>query len=129
MKVKLNDWLSGLSGSMGKDYYASPLKNEPGWCVIRRKPGPRNPKGKRHDLWVMPEAQQQTVSSFRSNQAQAKQIYHNPVERAKWEADYQNWLVSERKRGKLGNMLHGRHVRHLWDFLRIRLSDQQKGTN
>lgn len=46
MKAKLTDWLNSLSGSMGKDFYAVPCPKEPGYCIIRRKPGPRNPNGK-----------------------------------------------------------------------------------
>ena len=67
MKAQLTkDLIESLSGPMGKDLYASNAPGEPGWVIIKKKPGPRNPKGKRTNLWVMPEEQAQCVRSFKN---------------------------------------------------------------
>lgn len=124
MKAKLIDWLNTLSGSMGKDFYAVPCPKEPGYCIIRRKPGPRNPKGKRKNLWVMSEAQAAPVRTFKTNQAKASAIYHDPAQRAQYEQEYKEWLRDQSRHGKPGNKFHGKAVRWLWDYIRIRVAEE-----
>ena len=121
MKVKLDYWLQQGQGSMGDNYYISPLKYEPGWGVVRRKPGPRNPRGRRKK-WIMPENQAAGVRRFTNYIAAAEAIYRDPAQRARYEAAYKEWLRKEQKHGRLGGELAGRKVRHLWDYVRVRMA-------
>lgn len=121
MKVKLDYWLQQGQGSMGENYYISPLKYEPGWGVVRLKPGPRNPRGRRKK-WIMPENQAAGVRRFTNYIAATKVIYRDPAQRARYEAAYKEWLRKEQKHGRLGGELAGRKVRHLWDYVRVRMA-------
>lgn len=121
MKAKLTVWLEELSGTMGMDHYIVPCPHEPGWVIIRKKPGPRNPKGRRKNRWVMPEAQAAPVRTFKQNQAQASAIYNDPEQRAKYEQEYQAWLRDQSRHGK-DYRIDGKIVRYLWDYVRIRVS-------
>lgn len=123
MKVKLDYWLQFGKGSIGDNYYISPLKYEPGWGVVRRKPGPRNPRGRRKK-WIMPEGQAQGVRRFNSMIEEAKAIYRDPGQRARYQAEYEAWLKNENKRGRYGGELAGRTVRHLWDYVRVKVAMQ-----
>ncbi len=125
MKAKLSEWLNSLSGTMGDKYYAVPCPHEPGYCIIRKKPGPRNPKGKRHNLWVMPEAQAAPVRAFKQNQAKASAIYNDPVQRAQYEQEYQAWLRDQSRHGK-DYRINGKIVRYLWDYVRIRVNEENQ---
>ena len=121
MKVELDYWLRQGRGSIGDNYYISPLKYEPGWGVVRRKPGPRNPPGRRKK-WVMPAGQAAGVARFRQVITSAKAIYDDPVQRARYDSAYKEWQKNEQKHGRTGGQLAGRTVRHLWDYIRVRLS-------
>lgn len=121
MKAKLTEWIKSLSGSMSKDFYAVPCPNQPGWCIIRRKPGPRKPNNRRP--WAMPDGQAKAVSAFTSNQAKASAIYRNPELRAQYEKEYFDWLRQQARYGKPGNVFHGKTVRWLWDYIRIRVAE------
>lgn len=121
MKVELDYWLLQGKGSIGDNYYISPLKYEPGWGVVRRKPGPRNPRGCRKK-WVMPAGQAEGVARFRQVITSAKAIYDDPVQRARYDSAYKEWQKNEQKHGRTGGQLAGRTVRHLWDYIRVRLS-------
>lgn len=127
MKARLTkDLIESLSGPMGKDLYASNAPGEPGWVIIKKKPGPRNPKGKRTNLWVMSEEQAQYVRSFKNTQEQASKEYADPEKRAQWQAEYIAWRSNERRHGKEGNLLNGKKVRYLWDYVRIRLQEMNR---
>ena len=121
MKVELDYWLRQGKGSIGENFYISPLKYEPGWGIARQKPGPRNPRGRRKK-WIMPESQAAGVRRFNEVIASAKAIYQDPVQRARYEAAYKEWLRNEQKHGRLGGQLAGRTVRHLWDYVRVRMA-------
>lgn len=121
MKVELDYWLLQGKGSIGDNYYISPLKYEPGWGVVRRKPGPRNPPGHRKK-WIMPAGQAAGVARFRQVLASAKAIYDDPVQRARYESAYTEWQKNEQKHGRPGGQLAGRTVRHLWDYIRVRMA-------
>lgn len=125
MKAKLSEWLNSLSGSMGKNYYAVPCPHEPGWCIIRKKPGPRNKPGQRKNRWVMPEAQAAPVRAFKQNQAKASAIYNDPVQRAQYEQEYQAWLRDQSRHGK-DYRINGKIVRYLWDYVRIRVNEENQ---
>ncbi|MGN0208552.1 MAG: hypothetical protein ACI397_03790 [Paludibacteraceae bacterium] len=112
MKARLSDWLNSLSGKIGDAFYATPLKDEPGWCIIRQKPGKR-PKG-----WKMSDAQAKQVDALRNRQALASAAYRDPEQRARYQAEYEAWLESEHKRGRYTHMYKGKHVRFLWDYIR-----------
>lgn len=119
MKVKLDDWLRSGSGTIGNNYYISPLKYEPGWGVVRVKPGPRNQSGKKK--WVMPENQAKGVRQFCDTLEAARIAYRDPEKRAQYAIEYEQWLKNEAKRGRSGGTLNGKTVRHLWDYVRIRI--------
>ena len=121
MKVELDYWLRQGKGSIGDNYYISPLKYEPGWGVVRRKPGPRNPPGRRKK-WIMPAGQAEGVVRFRQVIASAKVIYDDPVQRARYDSAYKEWQKNEQKHGRSGGQLAGRTVRHLWDYIRVRMA-------
>ena len=121
MKVELDYWLRQGKGSIGDNYYISPLKYEPGWGVVRRKPGPRNPPGRRKK-WIMPAGQAEGVARFRQVIASAKAIYNDPVQRARYDSAYKEWQKNEQKHGRPGGRLAGRTVRHLWDYIRVRMA-------
>lgn len=121
MKGQLTEILNQGSGKIADGYYASPLKYEPGWVVIRRKPGPRNPAGCRKK-WVMPENQAKGVRAFKAMNEAARAAYRDPEQRARLAAEYAAWLKEEKKRGRSGGKMNGKHVRHLWDYTRIRYS-------
>ena len=112
MKARLSEWLNSLSGKIGDAFYATPLKDEPGWCIIRQKPGKR-PKG-----WKMSDAQARQVDALRNRQALASAAYRDPEQRARFQAEYEAWLESEHKRGRYTHMYNGKHVRFLWDYIR-----------
>ncbi len=117
MKAKLNDWYEGLVGSTSTQY-AVPIKEEPGWCIIRSKPGKRK-KG-----WKMPESQAEGVRTFKSVLAQASAEYHDEEKRARWEQEYKEWVKKERKRGRDGYHMNGKLVRYLWDYIRIKIGEK-----
>ena len=94
MKARLSEWLNSLSGTLGDSFYASPLKNEPGWCIIRQKPG------KRRKGWKMSDAQAKQVDAMRKRQALASAAYRDPEQRARYQAAYEAWLEREHKRGR-----------------------------
>ena len=121
MKVELDYWLRQGKGVIGENFYISPLKYEPGWGVVRRKPGPRNPRGSRKK-WIMPESQAAGVRRFNNYIAAAKAIYADSEQRAQYEQAYREWLRKEQKHGRLGGELAGRKVMHLWDYVRVRMA-------
>lgn len=121
MKVELDYWLRQGKGVIGENFYISPLKYELGWGVVRRKPGPRNPRGSRKK-WIMPESQAAGVRRFNNYIAAAKAIYADSEQRAQYEQAYREWLRKEQKHGRLGGELAGRKVRHLWDYVRVRMA-------
>ena len=121
MKVELDYWLRQGKGVIGENFYISPLKYEPGWGVVRRKPGPRNPRGSRKK-WIMSESQAAGVRRFNNYIAAAKAIYADSEQRAQYEQAYREWLRKEQKHGRLGGELAGRKVRHLWDYVRVRMA-------
>ncbi len=126
MKVKLSDWLVQASGSMGEKYYAVPCKDEPGWVVLKKKPGPRNPRGKRKNLWVMPENQAKGVRSFTELQRRASAIYHDAAQRAVYEAEYLQWKEGQRKHSRPMTIYKGKHCLRLWDWIKIRLKEGEQ---
>ena len=87
MKVELDYWLRQGKGVIGENFYISPLKYEPGWGVVRRKPGPRNPRGSRKK-WIMYERQEAGVRRFNKYIAAEKDIYTDSEQRAKYKKDY-----------------------------------------
>ena len=121
MKVELDYWLRQGKGVMGENFYISPLKYEPGWGVVRRKPGPRNPRGRRKK-WIMPESQAAGVEQFNNYISAAKAIYADPAQRAQYDAAYKKWLRNEKRQCRTGGKLAGRTVRHLWDYVRVRMA-------
>lgn len=125
MKAKLSEWLNSLSGSMGKNYYAVPCPHEPGWCIIRKKPGPRNKPGQRKKRWVMPEAQAVPVRAFKENQTKASEVYNDPEQRARYEAEYNQWLRDQSRHGK-DYRINGKIVRYLWDYVRLRVREEAR---
>ena len=127
MKARLTqELIEKLSGPMGLDHYASNAPGEPGWVIIKKRPGPRNPKGKRTNLWVMPEGQAKGVRLFKATQTQASEEYANPEKRAQWQAEYVAWKSEQRRHGKDGYKLNGKLVRYLWDYIRIRVQEQNR---
>ena len=126
MKAPVVEWLTSLSGQLGPNYYATPAINQPGFVIIRHKPGPRNPIGTRKDRrWVMPENQAKHVRKFKSVQQIAAEEYRDPVKRAQWQAEYDAWKIKESKKNRLGNSLNGKIVRFLWDYVRIRVQQRE----
>jgi len=117
MKANLSEWLATISGSLGTDFYAVPCANEPGTCIIRRKPG------KRKKDWTMTKKQANAVQNFKSVQEKAHTIYHEPTLRAQYEQEYIQWMKTQSEHNKT-KMLNGKCVRFLWDYIRIRVAEQ-----
>ena len=124
MKARLSTWLNTLSGSMGDRVYASKCPNEPGWVILKKKPGPHNPSGTRKERrWVMPEKQAAGVERMMDIQRRATEEYHNPEKRAIWQKEYEEWVRREKKNNRTGTELNGKKVRFLWDYVRIRVKE------
>ena len=125
MKAQTIEWLTKLSGQLGDRFYASAAPNEPGWVIIRQKPGPHNRPGTRKDRrWKMPPKQAAAVEEMMSLQQRASAEYKDPVKRAAWQAEYEAWASSEKRNKRAGNKLNGKLVRYLWDYVRIKIKEQ-----
>lgn len=128
MKIRLIEWMKKVSGALGDNYYASNAPNQPGWVIVKRKPGPHDEPGTRKERrWKMPENQAKGVQSFRHYQTIASAEYKDPEKRAQWEAEYAAWMRNQRKHGNVGNKLHGKVVRFLWDYIRICVRERENG--
>lgn len=122
---KLSEPYDSMKGSIGKNEYISNAPGRPGWVIIKRKPGPRNPRGKRKNLWVMPEAQKQGIDRLKANQTRASQLYKDPVERENLRQEYIRWMSEERRHGRDGFVFHGKRCRYLWDYVRIKVGVEE----
>ena len=121
MLAHLKEPFGSLSGSIGKDEYVSNAPGRPGWVIVKKKPGPRNPRGKRKNLWVMPETQKKGVDRLKANQNKASQLYKDPIEKERLRQEYIHWKSEERRHGRDGFVFHGKRCRYLWDYVRIRV--------
>ena len=118
---QLSDPFASMKGSIGKNEYVSNAPGRPGWVIVKKKPGPRNPRGKRKNLWVMPETQKMGVDKLKANQAKASEIYKDPEKREQLRQEYIRWKSEERRHGRDGYLFHGKRCRYLWDYVRIKV--------
>lgn len=122
MIVELAKFLDKMSGGVDSNYYAVPCPGRPGYVIVRLKPG------KRSLNWKMKEGQAKGVRRQNDVVAQAKAEYNDPVKKEAWRTEYLRWKREEQKRGREGVKLNGKIVRHLWDYVRIRISERMRNT-
>lgn len=119
MIAKLHDWIESMSGSMSETHYTVPYPGRPGWVIIKKRPGPRKPEGRRAKDWKLPEGQARGVDKLMLIQSVASAEYHDPIKRAQWEKEFRQWTREQSAHGRDIYHLHGKLCRYLWDFVRI----------
>lgn len=112
MKVKLIEWMNAASGSLGAGMYAVPAPNEPGYVIVRRKPGKHDKK------WKMKPNQERGTQQLAEEVKTASAIYNQ--DKAKWRAEFEAWQKEKQKhKGVTPNTLNGRHCTNPWEYCRI----------
>lgn len=105
------------SGALGEGMYAVPAPNEPGWVIVRRKPGSH---GKR---WKMHPEQEKGTIALSNEVKKASAIYNEDKE--KWRLEFEQWKKKQKKyTGKTPYQLNGSHCTNPWEYCRIILKSQ-----
>jgi hypothetical protein len=112
-RLYLNNYIGQYSGEFGPDDYVRKMINAPeNVRAVCKKP--RYTKKQKKQMAERPQ-----VKRFVTVSAEAKAIYHDPVQRAEWEKRHAAFIAKARKKGDYT-------YPRLWDYLRHMLNESKK---